>query len=64
MTLRACLLAAYLALPLLAGCGSDPAPIEDEPPVEEPITGEPESPPLGSPRPKLPPRDVVAEDED
>ncbi len=57
-----------LALTCLTACASDPkdsteAPIAEQRAAPEPETGLPEAPPLGAPRPKLAPREVLERDE-
>jgi hypothetical protein len=52
---------------LLIGCGSeekDPGVEEPEVVVEEPVSGIPDAPPLGSPRAKLSPGELIPEEED
>lgn len=55
----------WVALALVApGCKSSDTP--SDPPAEqvaEPETGVPEGPPLGAPRPKLPPDEVIPPDD-
>jgi hypothetical protein len=57
-----------LAGSLLVGCGSEEknsTPVEDQQAVvEEPISGAPDSPPLGAPRAKLSPGELIPEEED
>ena len=57
-----------LLISLLTGCASEPpqadTPEDADVPIEEPVTGLPEAPPLGAPRPKVTPGVLIEEDED
>jgi hypothetical protein len=61
--IKTTLAAVGLTVALLTGCATEPPPAE-EPATAEPISDDNDAPPLGAPRPKLTPGDVLEEDDE